>query len=476
MTDKIKINCDYCNKDFNDSYIEKHKTKCKNEKIFSCEFCKKKLSTKFNLQEHIKNCKQKINDYKTNLENEITDLKEKMENILYNNKMLKKKNKTLSEFENKVKQMQEENTLLKSTIQELEMKNRDYEIEKKYDNEKYKELIEKVIIPSHIHIDEKPYKCDFNGCTSQFSTSDSLATHKKTHIDEKPYKCDFDGCNSEFKTSFILLRHKKAHTGEKPYKCDFNGCNVECSLSHHLVRHKRTHTGENPYKCEFDGCNSQFKSSSELSIHNRIHTGDKPYKCDLEGCNAEFAQSSGLTSHKKSIHTEEGKRRQKKSEHNTFSYLEEHIKIKREHQVDFSCNGGTFCRLDGLSLHKNKNGQGFIIAHENDEQQHEGYPISCDARRMIEVKSAFIQEGNYMPLVFLRFNPDAFRIDGQIQKIKKKDRLKRYVELVKELENSEDLMPFTVYYLYYDITDNKLNITCDTEYPIELKDNVEIVY
>ena len=29
--------------------------------------------------------------------------------------------------------------------------------------------------------------------------------------------------------------------------------------------------------------------------------------------------------------------------------------------------------------------------------------------------------------------------------------------------------------LYYDITDNKLNITCDTEYPIELKDNVEIV-
>jgi len=417
MSDKTKIKCIDCNKDFNASYIEKHKTKCKNKENFNCEFCKKNLSTKFNLQEHFKTCKQKINDYKINLEKENTELKEKMKNILNNTKMLKKQNKTLSEFENKVKQMENEITILKTTIRELESKNRDYEIEKKYDNEikeRYKELIGKVITTTHI--DEKPYKCDFNGCTSQFTTSDSLTTHKRTHIVEKPFKCDFDGCNNEFKTSYLLTRHK------------------------------------------------------------RIHTGEKPFKCDFEGCNAEFTQSSGLTNHKKSIHTEEGKRRQKKSEHFTFSYLEEHIKIKRKHKVDFSCNGGTFCRLDGLSLHKNKNGKGFIIAHENDEQQHEGYPIICDARRMIEVRSVFIQDGNEMPLVFLRFNPDAFRIDGQIQKIKKKDRLKRYVELVKELENSEEFMPLTIYYLYYDITDNKLNITYDTEYPTELKDNVKIVY
>ena len=153
------------------------------------------------------------------------------------------------------------------------------------------------------------------------------------------------------------------------------------------------------------------------------------------------------------------------------------MEIKREHQVNFSCNGGTFCRLDGLSLHKNKKGQAFIIAHENDENQHEGYPISCDARRMTEVRSVFTQDGNEMPLVFIRYNPDAFRIDGELQKIKKKDRLKRYVELVKELENSyEEMMPLTIYYLYYNVNGDNLEIFYDPDYPEELKGNVKIIY
>ena len=203
----------------------------------------------------------------------------------------------------------------------------------------------------------------------------------------------------------------------------------------------------------------------------------KKFKCDFKGCDSAFTTSSSLARHKKAMHTEEGQRRQKKSEHFTFSYLEKHMEIKREHRVEFNCNGGTYCRLDGLSLHKNKKGQGFIIAHENDEDQHKGYMISCDTRRMTEVRSVFTQDGNEMPLVFIRYNPDSFRIDGVLQKIKKKDRLKRYVELVRELENSEEeMMPLTIYYLYYDTTGDKLEIFYDPDYPQELKGNVKIVY
>lgn len=151
-TEKVKINCEGCNKDFSASYIAKHKIKCKSEKIFNCEFCSKKLSTKNNLQEHLKICRQKMYASNNNLEKENTELKAKMKNILLKNTMLKKQNKTLSEFENKVKQMQDEITLLKSTIQELEMKNKEYEIEQKYMNEskeEYKGLIGKVSTTIH---------------------------------------------------------------------------------------------------------------------------------------------------------------------------------------------------------------------------------------------------------------------------------------------------------------------------------------
>ena len=293
----------------------------------------------------------------------------------------------------------------------------------------------------------------------------------------KPFKCDFKGCDYAFTTSGNLATHKLTHTGEKPYKCDFKGCDYAFTTSGNLATHKLKHSGDKPYKCDFKGCDYATTQSGNLATHNRIHTGEKPFKCDFKGCDYATTQSSALATHKKAMHSEEGQRRQKKSEHFTFSYLEKHMDIKREHQVNFNCNGGTFCRLDGLSLHKNKKGQGFIIAHENDENQHEGYMISCETRRMTEVRSVFTQDGNEMSLIFIRYNPDAFRVDGELQKIKKKDRLKRYVELVRELENSEEeMMPLTIYYLYYDTNGDKLEIFYDADYPKELKGNVKIIY
>jgi len=129
---KVKVKCDTCHKDFNSNYIDKHKVKCKSQKIFSCDFCEKNLSSQYNLQVHLKTCKKKINSYYSNLENENIEIK--------------------AQYENKLKQMQDEITLLKSTIQELEFKNREYEIEQKYINEskeEYKELIGKVSTTIH---------------------------------------------------------------------------------------------------------------------------------------------------------------------------------------------------------------------------------------------------------------------------------------------------------------------------------------
>ena len=51
---------------------------------------------------------------------------------------------------------------------------------------------------------------------------------------------------------------------QKPYKCDIQECSQEFSRSGHLKRHKRVHTGEKPYKCEFKECNKEFSQSGHL--------------------------------------------------------------------------------------------------------------------------------------------------------------------------------------------------------------------
>jgi hypothetical protein len=102
-------------------------------------------------------------------------------------------------------------------------------------------------------------------------------------------------------------------------------------------------------------------------------------------CEAKFSTSRYLNRHKK-IHTEEGQKRQKKSEEYTAKLLIKFgIDFKREHRVYFSCNGGTFCKIDYLYI---KNGFIFII--ENDEKQHKTYPVSCELRRMMQIKSCFL--------------------------------------------------------------------------------------
>ncbi|KAG5184100.1 hypothetical protein JKP88DRAFT_244967 [Tribonema minus] len=144
---------------------------------------------------------------------------------------------------------------------------------------------------------EKPYKCDFEGCTYVCKHSHHLVTHKRTHSGEKPFKCDFEGCGHAFAQSAHLVAHKRTHSGEKPYTCDFEGCNYKCARSHHLVTHKRIHSGEKPFQCDFEGCDYKCTTSTHLTVHKRTHSGEKPFKCDFEGCNYACADRGNLTKH-----------------------------------------------------------------------------------------------------------------------------------------------------------------------------------
>lgn len=75
-----------------------------------------------------------------------------------------------------------------------------------------------------------------------------------------------------------------------------------------------------------------------------------------------------------------------------------------------------------------------------------------------------------MPVVFIRFNPDCFRMNNIVCKIPFKIRIQKFIKVISILSSDKNqLMPLNIVYLYYNRTDDVLDIFNDIDYPEELK-------
>ncbi len=92
-----------------------------------------------------------------------------------------------------------------------------------------------------------------------------------------------------------------------------------------------------------------------------------------------------------------------------------------------------------------------VILLEVDEHQHSGYPISCDIRRDFDIYTS-IALGSGQKVAILRYNPDAFRIDGKNVRVAAKERQRRLVEVLRDwiAEDPVPDLPFARFFLYYD--------------------------
>ena len=151
--------------------------------------------------------------------------------------------------------------------------------------------------------------------------------------------------------------------------------------------------------------------------------------------------------------------------------------FKREKKIDFSCvdSEDTWCFIDFvIGVHG-----GFLFL-EVDENQHQfGYngKLSCDMKRMNKVMTSLIFE-SWMcmpPMYWLRYNPNAWHIDGELQHVLKVDREAWLQAFVARAITDGLHMPLQVGYAYYDVTDDTLEVLSNPDFNAVWKDIVENV-
>ena len=279
----------------------------------------------------------------------------------------------------------------------------------------------------------------------------------KRTVYKKKHVCDHPGCGKAYGTPSRLIEHQRVHTGDRPYVCE--DCGATFAQNSTLTRHKLTHTGQKPYVCE--DCGATFARICTLNIHKLTHTGQKPYVC--EDCGATFAHNSNLSRHKRAIHTARGQQRQKKKEESVSRFLSDAgLTFEREVVVNFCVEAERrHARVD-FTIYRD---WGTDIV-ECDEEQHHHYPIGCDAGRMLNVFAEILKRGDRAgKLRFIRYNPDAYKVDGVKQKTLKRD---RQAALLKVLNSPPD-QQFSVSYLFYDRTGPLPDVCMDADYPSTLR-------
>jgi hypothetical protein len=297
------------------------------------------------------------------------------------------------------------------------------------------------------------FSCD--ECAKSFGTKGHCDRHVQAiHRDQKPFSCEV--CRQRFQTKQHRDQHVRAvHRGDRPFNCE--ECKHCCSTKWNRDRHVLTvHRG--------------VLSDNHLRT---VHRGETRYECEDANCDYRSFYKYRVAAHFKSWHTAAAALRHKKAEAAVEKVLQEAgLGFDREARVAYGCGldvGKHWASIDFV-LHLPDR----VLLLEVDEQQHNGYGVGCDAARMSHVHSALVADNPARAIVFVRFNPDAFRADGRLVTLPKKARHAALVGLLRRLsrERTQGAMAagqLSVHYRHYDEdAAGRPLLLGDAEYPAAL--------
>merc|ERR1712029_1025099 len=108
--------------------------------------------------------------------------------------------------------------------------------------------------------------CDI--CEKVFDKPSRLKTHMFFHTGERPFRCDFIGCSLTFPTQSKLARHKRTHTKEKKIICHI--CDKAFGRRDHLRQHLQTHKDDDDEKMLSRKFNKDLSSLNQFKCSYQI--------------------------------------------------------------------------------------------------------------------------------------------------------------------------------------------------------------
>jgi hypothetical protein len=204
--------------------------------------------------------------------------------------------------------------------------------------------------------------------------------------------------------------------------------------------------------------------------------GEKPYACTHEGCGKRFSVLANLKTHYERNHTKEGQARRKIQEHRVclalikagYEQCQElgdaappPMRFARERLIDFRCVGGMDNDRAYIDFVVNPGGGGNapLVFLEVDEGQHRyGYgEAGCDMKRMSKVMESLALSGFDGNVLWLRYNPDTFEVDGVTQDARRmseyaKDRREEWlIHRLQQISQDPETEKMAIEYAYYDV-------------------------
>jgi len=265
----------------------------------------------------------------------------------------------------------------------------------------------------------------FDGTAQYFwnSTSADHITNKTLRL----FECK--ECNLAFPSQSDLKTHNTRHDRSTRVKCTWEGCKEDFISKNAMEAHVAT---EHQNKSRFMHNGKAFASAANLQKHLDAINGNKKFPCPNQ-CGYSCVQKGKLASHLKTC----GKvsERRKKHEEAMKAHLlaqgyAEHkgdsffpaVKVFRR-EVTVRHSDGSRSRLDFIVRIN-----GIIYLIEVDEDQHREcpakvYTVEKEQKRMLAVSDALTVAHPGEKIVWVRFNPDGFKVDRKTQRT---DKLKRY--------------------------------------------------
>ena len=187
------------------------------------------------------------------------------------------------------------------------------------------------------------------------------------------------------------------------------------------------------------------------------------YSCTIPGCPKEthrFAGAYVLMRHMRNSHSGATRALTKRRELEVHTLLErEGVEFRYQTYLPFRTCGlktGTTCCYFDFAIDMP---WGTLLL-EVDEDQHFNYPPECDVQRDLNI-AASIALGSQTKTIILRYNPDHFSINNDVQRTPKNSKLKKLLETIKQFEktNPSPHVRFARFFLDYDSTNGMLDVS-----------------